>query len=79
MDYAATDRGGGGGDADNVPKKDQMEEKSKGNEFAFHYGNYGDPYSLAPYQLLLLLLDFIFNWTMDLAHEDPLAVLVIFM
>ncbi len=52
---------------------------SDDDTFHFGYGHYGDPHSFAPYQLILLLIDFIFNWTMDLTHEDPLAVLVIFV
>lgn len=52
---------------------------SDDDTFLFGYGHYGDPHSFAPYQLVLLLIDFIFNWTMDLTHEDPLAVLVIFV
>ncbi|CAL8092750.1 unnamed protein product [Orchesella dallaii] len=47
--------------------------------FSFHHGNYGDPYSFAPYQHLLLVIDFVYNWTMDLIHGEPLAVLVIFI
>ncbi|ODM95507.1 Transmembrane protein [Orchesella cincta] len=47
--------------------------------FTFNHGNYGDPYSFAPYQHILLAVDFAYNWAMDLSHEEPLAVLVIFI
>jgi hypothetical protein len=46
---------------------------------SLRYSNYEDPKSFAPYQILLLGADFIFNWIIDWAHTDPLAVLVIFV
>lgn len=39
-----------------------------------------NPRAFEPYHLLLLAgLDFVFNWIIDFAHTDPLAVLVIFV
>lgn len=40
---------------------------------------YEDPKAFKPYYLLLVGLDFVFNWIIDWAHTDPLAVLVIFV
>lgn len=84
---------GAGGDYISSPKKPDSSRPSQESlenhdhqhtnlgkhDLGINYANYGDPYSFIPYQLILIVADFVFNWTMDFAHEDSLAILVIFV
>lgn len=73
----------GSGDASlskrRIPRDVTPPSAAEADDFLFGFGHYGDPHAFAPYQLILLFVDFAFNWSMDLAHEYPLAVLVIFV